>query len=217
MRTLLLSTSLVALVAGSGANATQVIAFGQISNLNTVTGTENAGQTATTMSATNVAVEVSQFLGPGAPFTADFNLSANSVGAAFTVAGNIIQRYSGTFCISSGLGCTGTDFLSGSFIDAAFGNAGGPGLTVDVSNPTESLSLSSSVLAANLLQPPNTFDLAFSNLTPPLAIAGSSIASYTASVSGDASASAVAVDEPSSLAILAMGLLGLSWWRRRRS
>ena len=95
----------------------------------------------------------------------------------------------------------------GTFTDAAFGANGGPGLVVNVSQPPESLSLFSDLVPAKDLGHPSTFDLTFTALTPDLSIIGSTIAGFTASFAGGASASAV--PEPGGIALLGVGLLGL--------
>jgi hypothetical protein len=212
MRKLLLTTAL-AIALPAAANATLLTAFAQESSANTVTATDSAG--VTTISYTNALTTLGGgILGaiPGAVMT----LTATSIDAAISVAGNVIQHYSGSFCISAAAGCTG-NFLSGVFTDAAFGALGGPGLTVNVNNPPESLTLASNVIPANELVPPNSFNLAFVSLSNPLAIVGGSIGSFTAAYSGDISASASAVPEPAGIAILGIGLLGLTMLRRKSS
>jgi hypothetical protein len=212
MRKLLLTTAL-AIALPAAANATLLTAFAQESSSNTVTATDSAG--VTTISYTNALTTLGGgILGaiPGAVMT----LTATSIDAAISVAGNVIQHYNGSFCISAAAGCTG-NFLSGVFTDAAFGALGGPGLTVNVNNPPESLTLASNVIPANELVPPNSFNLAFVSLSNPLAIVGGSIGSFTAAFSGDISASASAVPEPASIAILGIGLLGLTMLRRKSS
>jgi hypothetical protein len=212
MRKLLLTTAL-AIALPAAANATLLTAFAQESSANTVTATDSAG--VTTISYTNALTTLGGgILGaiPGAVMT----LTATSIDAAISVAGNVIQHYNGSFCISAAAGCTG-NFLSGVFTDAAFGALGGPGLTVNVNNPPESLTLASNVIPANELVPPNSFNLAFVSLSNPLAIVGGSIGSFTAAYSGDISASASAVPEPASIAILGIGLLGLTMLRRKSS
>ncbi|HEY2418917.1 MAG TPA: hypothetical protein VGH84_13420 [Steroidobacteraceae bacterium] len=216
MKTLLLAGAAILGIAGA-ADAAQIAAFSQTSGSNTITATQNGGATATSIAAAAAGVNVSQLFGNPAPFLADFALSANSIDAAQTVLGLAVQHFSGTFCISSGVGCTGTDFLSGSFTDAAVGAVGGPGLVVNVNNPPDTLSLSSSVISPLDLGPPNTFNLAFSNLIPDLAVCGATLCSFTASFSGVASANTTSVpaSEPLGLAVLGVGLLGLGLVKAR--
>ena len=211
MKKLLLTTALasVAALAAIPANATLITSFAQESLTNTVTATDNGTTTNITIPAgTLVTLGGGIFNVSGA----SMELTATSIDAATMVGAQIIQHYSGSFCVSSGSGCTG-NFLSGTFTDAAFGANGGPGLTVNVNNPPESLTLSSNVLPASELIPPSSFNLTFVNLSPALGIDGSTIAAFAASFTGDVSASAV--PEPASLGLLASGALALGFLRRK--
>lgn len=211
MKTILLAGAALCCAVPAFASV-QVATFGQTSSTNTITATTNMADTQTTLTA-NATIDLTQFLN-GPLSGVDFQLMAMSTDAAATLATAVIQHYSGSFCISTGAGCTGTDLLSGTFTDAAFGGLGGPGLVVNVNNPPDTLSLSSDVLSASELQAPSSFGLTFTNLQPGLAILGTTIAPFTASFSGDVSASAV--PEPKSLALFGVGLLGLAATQRRR-
>lgn len=202
---------MLAAIPAFGAN---IITFAQIASVNEVTATTNAADTQTTITA-NGATAIGQLISGPPPATAFFQFNATSTDAAATVSTAVIQHYSGSFCISTAANCGGTDVLSGTFTDAAFGALSGPGLAVNVNNPPDTLNLSSAIIPASDLIAPNAFGLTFTNLVPGLAIAGTTIAAFDATFAGDASANIAAVMEPSSLAILAFGLVGLVALRHR--
>jgi hypothetical protein len=192
------------------AHATLITSLAQESLTNTVTATDNG-----TVTNISIASGTLVTLGGGVfnVSGASFQLSATSIDSAVDIGGEIIQHYSGSFCVSSVAGCGG-NFLSGTFTDAAFGATGGPGLTVQVSNPPESLTLTSNVVPAADLLPPSSFNLTFVNLSNPLVIDGTTIGAFDASFTGDVSASAA--PEPASLALLGVGVLGIGMVARRR-
>ena len=213
MKHALLGTAIVAgaMFFHAPAHATLITSMAQESLTNTVAATDN-GTTTTISIASGTLVT----LGGGAfnVSGASMELTATSVDAAVNNGGIIQQHYSGSFCVSSIAGCGG-NFLSGTFTDAAFGANGGVGLVVQVSNPPESLVLTSNVIPASELLPPSSFNLTFVNLGPALHIDGATIGAFDASFTGDVSASAV--PEPASLAVLGFGLLGLGMVRQRRA
>lgn len=213
MKTLLLAS--VAIIAATvSASAANLIAFSQIANTNQVIATTNLADTQTTLTVNDAAISIGQFIAGPAPATAFLDLSATSNDAATPILSAVIQHYGGSFCISTGAGCTGTDVLSGNFSDAAFGALGGPGLVVNANSPPDTLSLSSMLIPASELLAPSAFGLTFTNLSPALAITGTTLAAFDATFAGDASAS-TAVSEPASLVLLGAGLLGLVVVRRR--
>lgn len=212
MKKLLLATVAV-LGLSVSANATQIIAFGQVSGANTLTASANGTGTQTTLS-TDTAISITQLFG-NAPTTGFLDLNATSIDAAQGIGPALLQHYAGTFAITSLAGGAGTNFLSGTFSDAAFGLATGEQLSINVANPPDTLSLTSGVIAAADLAAPNTFTLSLSNLAPALALDNATLASFSASYSGVAS-STTAAPEPASLALLGVGLIGLGAVARRR-
>lgn len=195
----------------------QLTAFGQTSSNNTVVATQNGAQTATSLLA-NATINISQLFGQVTPINALFNLVANSTDAAQTAFGLVVQHFNGSFCLTSLAACGGTNYLSGTFTDAAIGALGGPGLVVNVSSPPDTLNLTSSVISALNLGSPSTFNLSFSNVNPALAICGTTLCSFDASFSGTASSSTrdVQVPEPNSLLVMGAGLLGLGFMFKRK-
>ena len=215
MRTLLLAaTSAAALAFAPVADAATIITFGQVSNLNTVSGTASA--TGTHLAGNNVLVTITQIdAGILTPVNAYLDFSADSIsGASAPPSLAIIQHYVGTFSINSNIAGTGTDYLSGSFVDGVFGIRGGTGLVL-----TADGTFASDVI--DDLSPPRNLGLTFTNLTPALTTVaaatdtGFTIGSFTASVSGNASAEPTPAPEPASLALLGLGLVGLAAARRR--
>ncbi|WP_207541010.1 PEP-CTERM sorting domain-containing protein [Sabulicella rubraurantiaca] len=224
MRKLALLATTAAFV-GLGAMAqaapVTIITFAQNSTTNTITANSIAG-TSTTLTGTDVAITVSGYAdSTPTPFQAFLNLNATSTGSATLVAGtDVFQAFSGSFSITSGAGGTGTNYLSGSFADIALagsrvaGPQGGFQASLVASQPPGSVNFTSDQIPASKLQDPSALGFTFTALSQALDICGSTICHFTASVSGDASASQVAVPAPAGLAFLGIGLLGLAAVRR---
>jgi hypothetical protein len=209
MKNLLLSAAALFLAAAP-ASATIVLNFGQISGSNTILATTNLADTATTITGTDVAVTITQdiggFLGP-----AVLNLSATSVDPAVSVGSSVLQHYAGNWSITSGLGGTGTNYLSGTFTDALFGT--GPSLTLSVGAPPDTITTTSDQIPAIDLGLPEAISLSFTNVLPPVGITGTTLAGFTSGIAGNFSATPVS--EPASLALLGLGVLGVGLVRRR--
>ena len=173
----------------TAAGATQVLGFSQNSSSNTVTATQNGGSTATSISIVDVPITVTNYLGGGTPIAALINLTATSSNDAIITGVLIHQNFTGTFCITSGPACTGTNYLSGTFVDVLAGVSGGSQFTMGSSTPPGTdVTFISDILSPAQLQEARALALSFSNVIAPIGICGTTICSFTASQSGTMSA-----------------------------
>jgi hypothetical protein len=175
----------------------------------------------TSLSATDIKVTITAIAGAysgSTPITtAYFDLSATSTINAYTdTGGHVVQDFTGTFSITSGTGGAGTNYLSGTFTDVG----GAYGTTVSGSGNSLVFSASSSAItftSSDATLPLGPFNkgmsLAFTSVDPIASIntSESTLGAFTSNVGGNFSA---AVPEPTSLALLGIGLTGFLAFRR---
>jgi hypothetical protein len=197
------------------ASATTILTFGQAGGGSPIVGTNN-GAGSTTISGGNVAITITQIDALLAtPIAAFLNFTVTSIGPAIPVAGFVFQEFSGGFTITSGLGGTGINYLSATFVDFVFG--AGSSLTLSAANPPGTTSFTSSVITD--LGIPNGIALSFANVNPSIGISHGSLRSFTSSVSGTFSGTQPSREapEPGTLALVGLAMLGLAGSLRRRS
>lgn len=202
-----------ALFAALPANAVVILTEGQVITGDPIKGVNNNLGT-TTITGTNVLVDITQIdAGSVTPIFALLDLSATSIAPATSSGGFVTQAFSGSFSITSG----GTNYLSGTFSDAVFGS--GSSLTLSVSDPNDSVTFTSNVIAAADLGLPRGMSLSFADVHPSVGVHKGSLSSFTSSISGTFSGRGplLQTPEPGSLVLVALAMLGLVGIRRRKS
>jgi hypothetical protein len=209
----LLSLSWAVIVAvgvlATPASAATILSFGQSGGSNLFTG-DQTGAT-TVLDATNIPIIITTLNEAPVTLAAFFNLDATSSGAAQQVGTTNawVQFYTGDFQITSGLGGTGTNYLSGVFSGLQLGVINGQELVFASTEPPLSLTFTSSVLLAEALFPPRAMGLALTNVLPTVSIIGPpfTFGDFSATTAGNFSAEVI--PEPMTLVLVGSGLLGL--------
>jgi hypothetical protein len=204
----------VSLGAAQSASADTILVFGQNGTASTVTATANGAETQTTIAGTDIAVTLTAIENGASGTQAFFDFTFTSTSAATLNGGDVNQNFSGTFSFNSAADGSGTNYLSGDFSDITVGS--GNGLVTSASTPGDTVNFTSSVITSLSLD--RAISIAFTSVNPAVAICGTTLCGFTASVAGNFSAelNRTQVPEPATLMLLGTGLAAVAVGARRR-
>ena len=219
----------IVLLSSAARAGSTVLQFGQTNPSDVVTASESGGVTMlstggnTDGGGVSIPVVITNFLGvPGVSIPAfETYVNVTSTGTASTFLGQAFQGFTGTIEITSGIGGTGSNFLTATFPDTAnpgtfSGTLGGTQAQLSATAPPQTLQLSSDF--ATFLAP-LSMTIGFSNVAPGLGITSGSIAPFTAQNTG--TFGAAAVPEPGTFGMACTAILiggfAIRTYRRKRT
>lgn len=201
---------------GTARAGSTVLQFAQTNPLDIVTATESGGVTMLSSAGNSdgggvsIPVTISNFLGtPGLSIPAfETFVGVTSTGAAATLFGQAFQGFTGTIEVTSGVGGTGSNFLTATFTDKSNpgvlgGTVGGAQAQLTATAPPQTLVLTSDFA---VFIAPTSMTMGFSNVTPSFGVTSGSISSFTAQNTGTFGAAQI-VPEPATFGMACMGLV----------
>ena len=208
-----LSASFALVLLSSAAQAGTILQFAQTNPADSVTAKESGGVTTLSTAGNangggvSIPVTISNFLGkPGLSIPAfETYVGVTSTGPATTVLGQILQGFTGTIEITSGVGGTGSNYLTATFTvptasGVLGGTSGGTQAQLSATEPPQSLALTSDFAKFYI---PTSMTVGFSNVDPALGIKSGSISSFKA----QNAATFGAVPEPATFGLACMGVV----------